>query len=82
MDKSTITNYVCEHAIISENVVDRPYSVNFATFSFTKTFFGSDIENLTENVWNFCQTDRGSKLMGEIDFSAYTDENYNSEDGE
>lgn len=79
MDKSTVINYVCEHAMVQETVIKNIYFVRFPNPHSSKNFQSDDPEGLVENIWNFIQTNEGKKLINGLDFSAYLDENYNSE---
>lgn len=80
MKKSTVINYVCEHAIMQETITRNAYSVRFPNPHSAKLFTANDIETLVERVFAFANTDDGRKSLEGLDFSAYTDENYNSEE--
>ena len=82
MDKSIVINYVCEHATVQETISRNVYSVRFPNPNSTRFFTADDPETLVEKVWSFVQTNEARKSIAELDFSAYTDENYNSEGDE
>lgn len=80
MEKSTVINYVCEHAGVQEKITRNTYSVRFPSPHHRKFFTADDPEGLVEKIWDFIQTNEGRKMIEGLDFSAYTDENYNSEE--
>jgi len=79
MDKNTIINFVCEHATVAETITKSVYSVRFPS-STGKFFTADDTEVLVNKVYAFTETNEGQKLIAGYDFSAYTDENYNTEE--
>jgi hypothetical protein len=82
MEKSTVINYVCEHALVSETITRNTYSIRFPHPLSSRFFTANDPEGLVEKIWDFVQTSEGQKLASGYDFSAYKDENYNSDEEE
>lgn len=82
MDKNTVINYVCEHVTVQESLSRNTYIVRFPNPHSAKFFKADDPETLVEKVWDFSQTSEGRKAIKDLDFSAYTDEKYNSDEGE
>ncbi len=80
MEKSTVINYVCEHATVQETITRNTYCVRFPNPSSSKFFTANDVETLVERVFSFVETNEGRKMIEGLDFSAYTDENYNPEE--
>ncbi len=80
MEKSTLINYICEHATVQETITRNTYCVRFPNPHSAKLFTSNDVESLVERVWEFSQTNDGRKMIEGLDFSAYTDENYNPEE--
>lgn len=76
MEKSTIINYVCEHALVSELVTHNNYSVRFPYPNSSMIFTASDPETLVDRVWNYVNTTEGRNLIVKRDFTEYTDEFY------
>jgi len=80
MEKSTIINYVCEHVMFDEFSSDGTRIVRFPFPVSENVFTASSEESLVNKIWNYVQTNDGRKLIEGLDFSAYTDENYNPEE--